>query len=372
VEKQDGGSRHDEQLRSLLVASKDFYAITDLRAAKRIGSVLWLVGVVIIVALFPVAEPTRHVGDAGWAIAGTIAMLSIAGAWRLRRAPDRVSPGELLLQSYLGILAIGLLVWLGGDPYSELLMIVALYVGAVHPPRRVVPFLLALGAVACAPLVYEPWSSTHAASIVTRLLLWFGLAAAAMLYTAIVRSNRLTLARRRDEARLQARLDALTGLGNRRAFDEAVERALPGARSSDRPFSVVIADLEDFKGINDRFGHIEGDRCLREIADAFRSAVRAPDACFRWGGDEFAIVLPATDYEAAKIVGGRVRETVRREITLPDGEPLRLRFGAAELDQDMDADGLLAAADLALMSARLAREGEHGRTAPPSDAEESG
>jgi diguanylate cyclase (GGDEF)-like protein len=372
VENQDARSRRDEQLRSLLVASEDFYAITDLRAAKRIGSVLWLVGAVIIVALFPVAEPTRHVGDAGWAVAGTIVMLSLAGAWRLRRAPDRVSPGELILQAYLWILAIGLLVWMGGDPYSELLMIAALYVGAVHPPRRVVPFLVALGAVACAPLAYDSWSSTHAASIATRLLLWFGLAAAAMFYTAMVRSNRLALSRRRDEARLQARLDPLTGLGNRRAFDEAVQRALPGARRSDRPFSVVIADLEDFKAINDRFGHIEGDRCLREIADAFRSAVRAPDACFRWGGDEFAIVLPTTNYEAAKIVGSRVRETVRRDIALADGEPVRLRFGAAELDHDMDADGLLAAADLALMSARLAREGEHGRPAPPADAEDAG
>src|SRR5205085_6369693 len=129
----------NERLRSLLVASEDFYAITDLRAAKRIGSVLWLVGAVIIVALLPVTEPTRHVGDAGWAIAGTIAMLSLAGAWRLRRVPDRVSTGELLLQAYLWILTIGLLVWMGGDPYSELLMIAALYVGALHPPRRVVP-----------------------------------------------------------------------------------------------------------------------------------------------------------------------------------------------------------------------------------------
>jgi diguanylate cyclase (GGDEF)-like protein len=372
VEQQHSGSQHDERLGSLLVASKDFYAITDLRAAKRIGSVLWLVAAVIIVALFPVAEPTKHVGDAGWAIAGTIAVLGLAGSWRLRRTPCRVSAGELLLQAYVGIVAIGLLVWLGGDPYSELLLIAALYVGAVHPPRRVVPFLVALGAVACAPLVYDHWSSTHAATIATRLLLWFGLAAAAMLYTAMVRSNRLALARRRDEARLQARLDALTGLGNRRAFDETVHRALPGSRRTDRPFSVVIADLENFKGINDRFGHIEGDRCLREVADAFRSAVRAPDACFRWGGDEFAIVLPATDYEAAKKVGGRVRETVRRDIALPDGEPLRLRYGAAELDHDMDADGLLAAADLALMSARMAREDEHGRTTRPADAEDPG
>jgi diguanylate cyclase (GGDEF)-like protein len=369
VEEQDADSRQDERLHSLLVAARDFYAITDLRAAKRLGSVLWLVGVLIMAALFPVAEPTRHVGDAGWAIAGAIVVVGLAGAWRLRRAPTRVTPGELLVQAYLGVLAIGLLVWLGGDPYAELLLITAIYVGAVHPPRRVVPFLAVLGAVACAPLVYGRWESLHAASIATRLLLWFGLATAAMLYTAMVRSNRLSLARRRDEARLQARLDPLTGLGNRRAFDEAVERAVPGSRSSDRPFSVVIADLEDFKAINDRFGHIEGDRCLREIAEAFRATVRAPDACFRWGGDELAIVLPATGYEAAKAVGARVGETVARDIALPDGEPVRLRFGAAELDQDMDADGLLAAADLALMSARMARESRQTR---PAEGEEPG
>src|SRR6266498_2698674 len=107
---EDNGSRHDERLASLLVGSKDFYEITDLRAAKRVGSVLWLVGAVIIAALLPVAEPTRHVGDAGWAIAGTFVVLSLAVAGRLRGAPDRVSPGELLLQAYLATLAIGLLV----------------------------------------------------------------------------------------------------------------------------------------------------------------------------------------------------------------------------------------------------------------------
>lgn len=358
-----------ERLRGLLISSKDFYAIVDLPTAKRIGAVLWIVGAVLVAAVAPIAHPTRHLGDAGWAVAAGVVLVSLAWAWRLRSAPERVTPNELLLQSYLAISAIALMQWLGGPPYAELMLLAAIYVGAVHPPRRVVPFLVSLGVIAYLPQIYDAWNSTRAAETATRLLLWFGLAAVAMLFTASVRSNRLRLAQRSEEARQQARVDPLTGLGNRRAFDEAVARALPGSRRSDRPFSIVITDLEDFKAINDRYGHTEGDRCLREVAQAFRAAVRAPDACFRWGGDEFALVLPATDHAAARVVGGRVREMVRRSVVLSGGEPLQLRFGAAEFEEGMDAGELLAAADLALMSVRLADEQQ--RTPPAAPAQES-
>jgi diguanylate cyclase (GGDEF)-like protein len=357
-----------DQLRGLLIPSKDFYAIADLPTARRIGGVLWIVGAALVAAVAPIAEPTRHVGGGGWAVAAGFVVISLALAWRLFSRPERVTPNELLLQSYLAISAIALMQWIGGPPYAELLLLPALYVGAVHPPRRVVPFLVTLGVLAYLPEIYDGWSSTRAAETATRLLLWCGLAAVAMLFTASVRSNRLRLAQRGEEARRQARVDALTGLGNRRAFDEAVARALPGSRRSDRPFSIVITDLDDFKAINDRYGHTEGDRCLREVAEAFRAAVRAPDACFRWGGDEFALVLPATDQAAARVVGARVREMVRRSVVLSDGEPLQLRFGAAEFEEGMDAEELLAAADLALMSARLT-VGEE-RTPPAAPAQD--
>ncbi len=328
-----------------------------------------LIAAVIVAALLPLSPPTDRIGSAGWAIGAGMVVLGVGAGLRLLRAPSGVTPNELLLLSYLTLAQITLLQWLAGEqaPFAELFLITALYTGSAHPPRRVAVFLLALAAAAAAPLIYDGWDPDFATLTVTRLLLWFGLTGVSMLFTATVRAQRMSLAEAGDEARIQARRDPLTGLGNRRAFDEVLARAVPGTRRSDRPFSILIADLEGFKSINDKFGHLEGDRCLREVADAFRATVRGPDALFRWGGDEFAIVLPATDYDAATVVGSRLREAVRRSVVLRDGQPLRLRYGVAEAEPEMDGGALVAAADLSLMSAKMGRA---SREAPPKSAEQ--
>ena len=85
------------------------------------------------------------------------------------------------------------------------------------------------------------------------------------------------------------------GLGNRRAFDETLAVEIARSRRDSTPLSIGIADLDDLKGINDRLGHLEGDRCLSEAARAIELSVRMTDRCYRWGGDEFVIVLPSSD-----------------------------------------------------------------------------
>jgi GGDEF domain-containing protein len=107
-----------------------------------------------------------------------------------------------------------------------------------------------------------------------------------------------------------------------------------------------------FKEINDRFGHLNGDQCLRQVAGALKAAVRIPDACFRWGGDEFAVLLAETDRGEAELVGRRLAASVYELCRKPDGEPITLSFGSAELLEDLDGHDLVAAADLALLILR--------------------
>ena len=216
--------------------------------------------------------------------------------------------------------------------------------------------------------MYASLTGREVAELITSLALWMALGAVAALFLSIVRVQRLGLLAERRAARAQARVDPLTGLGNRRAFDETLSRAVAGARRADRPFSIVIADLATFKSVNDRFGHIEGDRCLRQVADALRATVRGPDACFRWGGDEFALVLPSTDQLDAERVAERVGAAVQAAVVLPDGIPLGVRCGSAEYEDGMDANALLNAADVALIAAKGAGPGPGATTAGESGA----
>jgi diguanylate cyclase (GGDEF)-like protein len=204
----------------------------------------------------------------------------------------------------------------------------------------------------CSEIVYHSLNSRETAELLTTLALWLALGAVTALYVSIVRVQRLGLVAEERAAHTQARVDPLTGLGNRRAFDETLARAIAGARRADRPFSIVIADLAGFKSVNDRFGHVEGDRCLRQVAEALEATVRGPDACFRWGGDEFALVLPSTGRTDAERVGDRVCSAVEGAVTLPDGVALQVRCGSAEFRDGMDALALLNAADAALLAAR--------------------
>jgi diguanylate cyclase (GGDEF)-like protein len=112
---------------------------------------------------------------------------------------------------------------------------------------------------------------------------------------------------------------------------------------------VALVDLDGLKRINDRYGHLEGDRCLQEAARAMERSVRGSDLCFRWGGDEFVVLMPATDRPGAEQVLARMAEDVGR-VCPREGEPgLTLSYGVAELQQGASAEDLLAMADLALM-----------------------
>jgi len=123
------------------------------------------------------------------------------------------------------------------------------------------------------------------------------------------------------QARLAAR-DGLTGLYNRRYFDETLEKELMKAERNQAFCSLILLDIDHFKNLNDTHGHDAGDLVLRELAGRMMGAVRAIDDCCRYGGEEFAVILPACDLKEAAWVAERVRQIIASEpFVLPDGTP---------------------------------------------------
>ena len=153
----------------------------------------------------------------------------------------------------------------------------------------------------------------------------------------------------------QALLDGLTGLANRRQCDAAIEAELARASRGGGGFALVLADLDGFKGVNDRYGHPVGDAVLREFATVLRDGVREGDTAARWGGEEFAVVVAQADLEAAAALAERLRSALERRVVLaPDGSRITLTasFGVAAHPGADTAAELVAAADAALYAAK--------------------
>jgi diguanylate cyclase (GGDEF)-like protein len=158
-------------------------------------------------------------------------------------------------------------------------------------------------------------------------------------------------------AERQALVDSLTGLANRRQADEALARELARAERLGGQVGLILADVDDFKAVNDRHGHPTGDVVLRDLADTLRETIREIDTAARWGGEEFAVILPGTDLEGVGQVAERIRVALaEREIVSADGIALHVTasFGAASTGAEMSHTDLVEAADEALYRAKRA------------------
>ena len=112
---------------------------------------------------------------------------------------------------------------------------------------------------------------------------------------------------RKDELSIQANTDVLTGLLNRRSFTSFISFEFNNSKRSTRPLSLVLIDIDYFKSINDKHGHLVGDNVLKELADMLDHGFRRSDKVSRWGGEEFAILLPDTQLDNALIVANKLR-----------------------------------------------------------------
>ncbi len=158
----------------------------------------------------------------------------------------------------------------------------------------------------------------------------------------------------------QALVDSLTGLANRRSFEDTLRSELARAARFSDSVCVVFADFDDFKRVNDRHGHAAGDEVLKAFASALQRTVRESDVAGRWGGEEFALVLPGTDVDGGARLAERARAAIEsREIPMPNGELLTVTasFGVASYPESHELGELLAAADSALYAAK--REGKN-------------
>ena len=164
-------------------------------------------------------------------------------------------------------------------------------------------------------------------------------------------------ARRFREARQLADLDALTNLHNRRYFHETLAREVARAHRYQRNLALIIFDLDDFKAINDRIGHLAGDAVLSEAADRVREVVRSADIACRVGGDEFAVILPESKLADADQLYGRLQKAVSAR-PLGEAGALRISAGVAELRADDDAISFFQRADHALYGAKEKGKGQ--------------
>jgi diguanylate cyclase (GGDEF)-like protein len=147
-----------------------------------------------------------------------------------------------------------------------------------------------------------------------------------------------------------AATDPLTGLANRRGCEKSIAGEISRAERERKPLSCIMLDIDRFKQVNDTMGHQVGDQVLRELSKMLRESVRAYDIVARWGGEEFLLILPGADLEAARQLAERIRVGVQK---LPTST-VTISAGAAEFDADYDFEATLRTADRRMYEAKAA------------------
>jgi diguanylate cyclase (GGDEF)-like protein len=338
-------------VRAMFARRPDVYAGADLPPARNALHGMLALTTVLCLGFLPLEPVDGRLGDVGWMVAGLV-----LAAWTLgivMLVQRKVGWGPLLVLCYgvLGGLAVlNLLAGSHTSAYADLFVIWA-GASAMHPPRRSLPIVVTAALALWIPYLVDGGSGAVAGQLAAQSLLVVvvGFVLGAILFE--VRSQRVTA----EATGRLARMDALTGLGNRLAFDESLAMEIARARRDRTALSIGIADLDDLKGINDRFGHLEGDRSIREAARAIELSVRMTDRCFRWGGDEFVIVLPGADRALAEEVLGRMAEAVAGTCETEDRRPVTLTYGSAEFEEGMSIDDVMALADLSLLGNKPAK-----------------
>jgi diguanylate cyclase (GGDEF)-like protein len=305
-----------------------------------VSGLLWLsAAAVAIVCRFIPGAPDDH--DAlFWGLTAFTVVYSIACITRVIRW-ERVGLGG----HALAILALQPLIdaalWLtgGADAYlGPMLVLPMLYVAYFFPARFAWPLAACEILTYASPLV----TSSGPTHLLVHRALSYAVAYVGLVATIQFLKGRLVNAERHQHR--MARIDPLTGLQNRRAFDEALCCAFESAQV----FTLLLADVDSFKQINDRFGHVTGDRVLREFAAHATAAVRSGDCLARIGGDEFALVAPGAGEAGAERIAVQLRAAIIRA-------GARATVGRAIYPDDgYDHDTLLRAADRRLYAGKPA------------------
>lgn len=304
-----------------------------------------LVGLIITLFVTPYGIYRLLSGNLVVGIADLLIVLSsviaVIYAWR---TGDTVRPGQFMAVTFcVGVLIVCFSLKTNGVfwIYPFLVFIFLL----VSPLTAVVLSMLMLGILIVADLL-EPGMifQSH------YQLLAFAVTAFISSFFAYVFAYRTQL--QRSELKQLASIDSLTGAGNRHTLNAELELAIQLKQRLQTQFGVILFDLDHFKQINDNYGHRTGDDILVQLVPLISSVLRQSDRVFRYGGEEFLVLL--RDINAADLphLAEKIRLNVERRLLLPDGKPVTLSAGIAMLQPDEDWEQWLHRADMALYQAK--------------------
>jgi len=253
-----------------------------------------------------------------------------------------------------GTVLIEWTVWASGDSTSSYAMLffwIAIYACYFLPQGRAA---LQLGVIL---LAYAAVLAINRDGSTTAVIHWAVTNGALIVAGALIGMQRAHTRRVVRRLADDARRDTLTGLLNRRGFEDLFETELERARRTDGQLSLIVADLDRFKWLNDQFGHPAGDAALQRVAQILQTAKRRIDTVARIGGEEFAVVVPSSDHHAAYILAERMRREIR-ETFASDPSALTVSLGVASFGtHGVSSEGLIVNADQALYAAkRLGRD----------------
>jgi diguanylate cyclase (GGDEF)-like protein len=350
----------------------------DRALMARISARLFLCGAVLILVVL--ALPHGRIR-----IAGVLAVLAgcLLGALVIGISADRLPYWSFdVIAAYSALLITGARVFTSsagstGTGIQSLYLWIVLFVFYFLPLSHALLQLALIGVLYGVALDVAQPASSAPVTVWTVTMIGFLLAG---LMIARLRDRTDGLVERLNQA---ARTDALTGLLNRRAFDEHLEQELARAQRSQRPFVVLLGDLDRFKELNDRYGHPAGDATLTVVGQVLRGATRTVDTVARVGGDEFALVLPESDEEQGWVLVERLRRYLTDALVGHD-PAVGISIGLVVYPRDGEtAEALRASVDRALYTAKEVGRGgtaDHdvapahgisasGATAPAENAE---
>ena len=270
---------------------------------------------------------------------------------------DRIPPWAFQALVALGTVLVTVMIGYSGartSPYAFFYIWLALYALFFFGRGQAVVQVLFI-AIAYAAIVVGDVTSGGQAALVAigeaapRWIMTVGTLVVAVALVGMLKERLDALVARFAYA---AREDPLTGLRNRRGFDETFELEVERARRGNRALTLLLGDLDHFKTVNDRLGHPRGDVALRRAADIMRASNRRIDLVSRVGGEEFAVLLPDSDERGAHIAAERMRHAIREGFA-EDAVPLTISFGISSFPQHGETtEDLMESADQALYTAK--------------------